>query len=98
MHTALKLELDESTISEPMSWDEICARYRDEWVVLVEIDWIDWNAFEFRTARVLSHSKRRDEPLEESKPWRWRFEATGHFFTGEIAPNTGFWDDWEFAK
>jgi hypothetical protein len=27
------------TLSEPMTWKEICETYSDEWVALVEIDW-----------------------------------------------------------
>jgi len=29
----------ELLISEPLPWNEICERYPDQWVVLVEIDW-----------------------------------------------------------
>jgi hypothetical protein len=31
----------ESTISEPMTWTQICERHPDEWVALVEIEWVN---------------------------------------------------------
>lgn len=92
MSAVVKLEQDESKISEPMSWDEIRAVYRDAWVSLVDIDWVDFNAFDFRTARVLCHSKKHEEALEESKAWRWRFYTMGCFFTGDMRNDSDFWE------
>jgi hypothetical protein len=97
MSAAPELELDESRISEPMSWEEICARYPDEWVCLVETDWVCFNDFHFRTARVLCHSKKRDEPLEEAKSWWWRYRQIGHFFTGKVIAYDGPREDWEYT-
>jgi hypothetical protein len=38
-------------ISEPLTWAEICTRYPDEWVCIVEMDHLHPNGFGFRTAR-----------------------------------------------
>lgn len=47
--------------SEPLSWQEICRRYHDEWVALVEIDWVDED--QVHAARVAGHGPRRADPL-----------------------------------
>jgi hypothetical protein len=72
-------------ISEPLTWAEICARHPDEWVCIVEIDYIHPNGLEFRTARVIGHGKTRRAPIEQAKAWWNHYELIGHFFTGRIA-------------
>ena len=71
-------------VSEPMTWKQICERYPDEWVVLVEVDWVNDTDFEFQTARVAGHGKTRKEPLIRARPLRDKYESMGHFFTGRI--------------
>jgi len=71
-------------ISEPLSWAEICARYPDEWVCLVEMDRVDPNGFEFRTARVIGHGRTRRAPVEQAMVWRDHYKLIGHYFTGRI--------------
>jgi hypothetical protein len=68
-------------LSEPLSWDEIRRRYPDEWVALVEIDWIE-DTDEFRTARVAGHGPRRRDPIVQARPLHDRYEEIGHYFTG----------------
>jgi len=76
-------------LSEPLSWAEICRRYPEQWVALVEIDWEDED--EIRTARVAGHGPRRADPLEQARHLHARYEEIGHFFTGRIrAPRLGF--------
>jgi hypothetical protein len=72
------------TISEPLTWDEICARYPDEWVCLVEMDFLHPNGLDFRTARVVGHGRTRQAPFDQASPWRARYEEIGHFYTGRI--------------
>jgi hypothetical protein len=74
----------EPTISEPLTWAAICDRYPDEWVCLVEIDRIDPNNFEFRTARVVGHGRTREDPFEQARPWRQRYWSIGHYSTRRI--------------
>jgi len=71
-------------ISEPLTWEEICQKYPDQWVCLVEIDKLEEQNFEFRTARVVGHGKTRREPLEQAHALRSRYESIGHYFTGRI--------------
>jgi hypothetical protein len=78
-------------ISEPLTWDEICARYPDQWVCLVEIERTEPQNFAFRTARVVGHGKTRREPLDQARPWRNEYRSIGHYFTGPIlAPTPRF--------
>ena len=74
----------EPALSEPLSWPEIRARYPDQWVALVEIDWVNENDLDFRSARVAGHGKTRREPLDQARPLRTRYDEVGHFFTGPI--------------
>jgi hypothetical protein len=71
-------------ISEPLTWAQICERYPDQWVALIEIEWADDRNFKFRTARVAGNGKRRREPLVQARPLRARYPQIGHFFTGPI--------------
>lgn len=68
-----------------MTWKEICARYPDEWVALVEIDWVNDRDFAFRSARVAGHGKRRSEPMIAAEPLWGRYEEIGHYFTGRVS-------------
>jgi hypothetical protein len=73
------------TITEPLSWAEICEQYPDEWVCLVEIDYIRPGSFEFRMARIVSHGKSRREAFDYARPWHAQYKLIGHYFTGRVA-------------
>lgn len=78
-----------SDLSDPLTWKQICERYPDEWVALVEIDWVNDRDFDFRSARVAGHGKRRKEPMMQAEPLWARYHTIGHFYTGRIrAPLT----------
>jgi hypothetical protein len=84
MVAAEKIEEGTPTISEPLTWEQICERYKEEWVCLVEIDRIHPNNFHFRTARVVGHGKTRREPLVQARPWSEHYTEIGHYFTGPV--------------
>jgi hypothetical protein len=71
-------------ISEPLTWEQICERYPDEWVCLVEIDRLNDNNFAFRTARVVGHGKHPRDPFLQARPIRDQYEGMGHYFTGRV--------------
>src|SRR5215217_2232267 len=71
-------------ISAPLTWTEICARYPDEWVCLVEMDFAPLNDAELCGARVIGHGKTRQAPVDQAMHWRQRYEVIGHFYTGRI--------------
>jgi hypothetical protein len=68
-------------ISEPLTWEQICDRYPNEWVCLVEIDEINDTDFDFRTARVVGHGKTRIAPYDQARPFLEKYEEIGHYFT-----------------
>ena len=72
-----------SAAPERLTWNEICTRYPDEWVILVDIDWIDEDG-DFRTAVVLGHSPDRKESLREAAPIRRGYREFAREFTGRI--------------
>jgi len=74
----------EPTISEPLTWTQICERYPEQWVCLVEFDRIDPGRFAFRAARVVGHSKQRRAAVEQSRPWWKSYEEIGQHFTGQL--------------
>lgn len=67
-------------ISEPLTWEQICDRYPNEWVCLVEIDEINDTDFEFRTARVVGHGKTRIAPFDQARPYLELYPSMGHYF------------------
>jgi hypothetical protein len=82
MNAAEKIE--PMMISEPLTWAEICERYAEQWVCLVEIDRLHRNNFAFRTARVVGHGATRRDPLVQARPWWDHYKEIGHYFTGRI--------------
>jgi hypothetical protein len=57
-------------ITEPLTWDQICARYPDQHVYLVEMDWVlPRGSGAFHTARVIGHSADGDVALEAALAW-----------------------------
>jgi hypothetical protein len=84
MSAAEAAEVVTAEISEPLTWAEICARYPDEWVCIVEIDRIHPRGFDFRTARVIGHGKTRGAPVDQARPWRAHYNLIGHYYTGRI--------------
>lgn len=67
-----------------LSWEQICEKFPDEWVVLTDIDWIDNVDYEFRTATVLGHSKGRSEVLKITRPLRGPESESAHLYTGTM--------------
>lgn len=71
-----------SPISEPLTWAEICERYPDQQVCLVELDRIHPRGFDFRTARVAGHGKTRREAFDQVRSRSERYNEFGRYFTG----------------
>lgn len=70
--------------SERLTWDAICTRFPDEWVVLVGADWVNDSDLEFGTAQVIAHHKRRKDASPDVKAARAQNAEVGCFWTGEI--------------
>ena len=72
-------------LSEPLTWDQICERYPDQWVVLVEIDRGDTNHIRrFRSARVAGSGKTRREAFDQARPFERGYPGFASPFTGPI--------------
>ena len=67
-----------------LSWSEVCAAFPDEWVVLVDADWIDDHNFEFGTAWVFAHRKNRRDATADLGVACADLQNVGCFFTGPI--------------
>ena len=72
------------TPSELLTWAEICARYPDQWVVLVDIEWVDEDDRDVRAARVAGHGKTRREPLIQARIAWSRPREIAHLYTGLV--------------
>lgn len=53
--------------AERLTWEEICARYPDEWVLLVDGDFVDDPELSVRSARVWMHNA-ESYPLLDALP------------------------------
>ena len=73
-----------SMAPERMTWDDICRRFPDEWVVLVDADWADDHNFEFGTAQVFTHRASRREATQDLGVACGSFQNVGCFITGRI--------------
>lgn len=68
-------------VGERLTWAEICARYPNEWVTMVDAEWVDEDFTDVRTAVVVVHSG--DYAASFLGPeLRTHFEESVHLFTG----------------
>jgi hypothetical protein len=82
---------DAPSVSEPMTWGEICERFPDQWIMLVALDWTDERDQPLRTA-LIAGSGTRDEAVAQARPLLKLFDKLGPYFTGQgssTAPATG---------
>jgi hypothetical protein len=78
-----------STLRERLTWREICARYPNEWVVLVDLEHEnDDDDDQIVAGVVLGHSKNRADCLRETKALRPPGTHCAHLYTGEIVAPT----------
>jgi hypothetical protein len=75
--------IEPGPLSELMTWPQICERFPDQWVALVEMDWNE-EIDEFTTARVAGHGVTRAEPYAQMRRAGLHYDEVGHFFTGRV--------------
>lgn len=68
--------------TELLSWDEICARFPGEWVILVEMVERDWD---IAGGRVFAHCAERAASREPLGRAIRRYGGAGRFWTGHGA-------------
>jgi len=72
------------TITERLTWAEMCERYPDEWVCIADIDYDHPRVCDFRTARVVGHSKTKREAFDQARPWWSHYKLNRGYFTGRL--------------
>ena len=70
--------------SERVTWDEICRRHVDQWVVLVDIDWGDDDSIEFGLSTVFGHAPNRKDAGPVVRRAFLHHKEVGCFFTGPL--------------
>jgi hypothetical protein len=82
---ATEVRATDFSISEPLTWEQICERYPDQWVVLVEIERPDGdhNA-RMRTARIAGTGRTRREAFDRAQPFKRGYSGCANRFTGPI--------------
>ena len=73
-----------STDSERLTWDEICRRYVDQWVVVVDIDWPDESSIDPSAATVIGAFRSRKEATPAVKQAHQIHQEVGCLFTGPL--------------
>jgi len=69
-----------------LSWDAICARHPDRWVVLADIEWVNDTDFEFTGAEVIATFSVRKAASPTMKTLLETDREVGCFWTGELIP------------
>ena len=62
-------------LPEMLTWAEICQRYPDQRLCLVEVEYIHPNGLAIRTARVVGHGDTLDKALEQAHAWREHYKV-----------------------
>jgi len=72
------------SVNERMPWKEICDRYPEQWVVMVDHNWDDDSSSKPKTARVLATGATCAEAKERARPLLAANDRWGCHFTGPI--------------
>lgn len=68
--------------SERMTWKQICAAYHGQWVLMVDVDWVNDIDIDLRSAVVVAHGKHRRDTLPHVKKLPRPVDFT-HLFIGD---------------
>jgi hypothetical protein len=82
----------EKLASEPsdrLAWQEICERYADSWVCIVDRE-VSPDGSTVVSGRVVAHSRVRVELLHQTAGWETRYPGLGHYFTGGVVEIRAF--------
>jgi hypothetical protein len=71
-------------ISEPLTWDEICARHPDEWVCLTDVHFTHPHKVAFRTARVIAHGKTQRESRDQATSLFPQYKDVVNIYTTDL--------------
>ena len=83
--------VDAMTTDERLTWEQICERYPEQWVVLIDHERLPHDLAGFKTARVLAVGSSRAEAKERGRPQLDSISSWGCHFTGPIrGPRFGY--------
>ena len=85
--------VSEPSLPEPMTWAQICQRYPETWVYLIDIEWEPRRVLEIGRAVVVDHARTRKQLAQQVRD---AGDAAGHvgpYFTGvrEVVVATPQW-------
>lgn len=69
---------------ERLTWEQMCERFPEQWVVIADADRVNDTDFEFGTAVVLGHFKRRKDASPRIKTAFADYAEIGCYWTGKI--------------
>jgi len=79
------------TTDERLTWEQICERYPETWVLLVDHERLPHEVAGFKTARVLAVGSSRAEAKERARQQLESYDRWGCHFTGPIrGPRFGY--------
>lgn len=74
-----------------LTWEQICERYPEQWVLLVDHERLPHDVTGFKTARVLAVGSSRAEAKERARPQLEAYYRWGCHFTGPVrGPRFGY--------
>ena len=83
--------MDAMTTDQRLTWQQICERSPEQFVVLVDHDQLPHDAAGFKTARVLAVGDSRAEAKQRARPQLDSIYEWGCHFTGPIrGPRFGY--------
>jgi hypothetical protein len=79
------------TTDERLTWEQICERYPEQWVLLVDHERLPHDVAGFKSARVLAVGRSRAEAKERARPQLESYYRWGCHFTGPVrGPRFGY--------
>ena len=88
---AARASVDAMTTDERLTWKQICERYPERFVVLIDHERLPHTSAGFKTARVLSVGSTRPEAQERGRPQLDSLREWGCHFTGPLrGPRFGY--------
>lgn len=72
-----------STVPESLAWAEICERYPDQFVCLVDVDRFHPHGLDVRSARVIAAGPTRAKAFGEASAWQSVYPEIRIDYTGE---------------
>jgi hypothetical protein len=79
-----------ATMEKRMTWKEICERFPDQWVVMVDMKWPRGSRIDPSSATVLAHHRIRKDASPDVKAAMARGKRVACFWTGELVPKLRF--------